>query len=504
MKKILTYALISLFSITFVSCGGNQSQDSSSDGTNELQKITLSQVKTGMNQHLFPSTGDNELIVVPVYFSDFTPTTLGIDEEQSLKDIYNVFFGDSYDVTSSTHPTGYESVASYYKKSSYGKFNLSGTVTKYCNLGMTLLEHVKGADHNDPITYLKDKVISWLKVEYPDLIGNYDKDKDGYYDGLALVFPNDDYETYGSGNNCISYFETYYNTTLSPNMRDNLLTTLYAYTVTNTEASNVDNPTCPSYTWLSYNYLNSGNYKDSNGNLLVDGHIFIHEFGHLLGLSDYYASGSTTPMGKLDMMDQNIGDQNAFSKYELNWLTPTVVNAAGTYEISSLEDEGSALLIPSSSLFSSSPFDEYLLLEFYTPTGVNEFDVKNKYGNYQLIDESFIKIYHVDARLGLVDTRTKTYKYIHEYPTSMNDYNYVTIAHSNTSVMLNKDNNLINVVSKSNPNSVLTNTFTYRKDGFVKGTKLTDFKFNDNNSLKYNIVIKSIDNNKATISIYDK
>jgi M6 family metalloprotease-like protein len=508
MKKILTLALISLTTITFVSCTNDVSSDTTSQEnsssevqTIDLQKITLKQVKQGMSQHVFPSLGEQQLIVVPVYFSDFSPETLGINEEQSIKDIYNVFFGDSYNVTNSEHPTGYESVASYYKKSSYGKFTLTGTVTKYCDLGTTLLNHVQTASHSDPITYLKDKVISWLKVEYPSLMANYDSDKDGYYDGLALVFPNNDYESYGSGNACISYYEEYYNTTLTPNMKDNLLTTLFAYTITNTEASNVDNPTCPNYTWLSYNYLKSGNYKDENGNLLVDGHIYIHEFGHLLGLSDYYSSDSTTPVGKLDMMDQNIGDQNSFSKFELDWVKPTLVTSKGTYELTSLEDGGSALIIPSSSEYSYSPFDEYLILELYTPTGLNEFDAKNKYGNYQLIDKTFVKIYHVDARLGLVDTRTKTYKYIHEYPTTLNDYNYVTTTTSNTIASLN---NLINVVSKKNPLTVLTKTFDYYQDGYSQGTKLTSFTFNDGNSLKYNIIIKKIDNNKATISIYDK
>ena len=518
MKKLLSCALVSLVTVTLFSCNGvssssatssdsSSSNESSSSETKKdnFQKITLEQIKTGLNQHLFPSQGENELIVVPVYFTDFTPEILGINEEQSKKDIYNVFFGDSVNTPNSLHPTGYESVASYYHKSSYGKFSLKGTVTNYCSLGTTLLEHVQTASHSDPITYLKDKVISWLKVEYPDLMKNYDSNKDGYYDGLAIVFPNNDYESYGSGNNCISYYESYYNTTLSPNMKDNLLTTLFAYTVTNVEEANIDNPTCPSYTWLSYNYLKNGGYKDEDNNLLVDGHIYIHEFGHLLGLSDYYSSSSTTPVGKLDMMDQNIGDQNAFSKYELDWLTPTLVSSEGDYEITSLEDGGSALLIPSSSLdYSYSPFDEYLIIELYTPTGLNEFDVQHKYGSYQLIDKSFVKIYHVDARLGLVDTKLKTFKYIHEYPTEIPDSKYVTIAHSNTGVMLNKNNNLINVVSKKNPTTVLTSTFSYNNDAFIRTTSLSEFKFNDGNSLKYTIRIKNIENNKATIGIYAK
>jgi len=48
---------------------------------------------------------------------------------------------------------------------------------------------------------------------------------------------------------------------------------------------------------------------------------------HLLGLPDLYdyngASGRDGGVGGLDMMDSNWGDHNCFSKFMLEWLTPT-------------------------------------------------------------------------------------------------------------------------------------------------------------------------------------
>ena len=51
--------------------------------------------------------------------------------------------------------------------------------------------------------------------------------------------------------------------------------------------------------------------------------IFIHEFGHILGIDDYYdtsASGEH-PMEGYDIMDAMLGDHNAFSKFNQGWLT---------------------------------------------------------------------------------------------------------------------------------------------------------------------------------------
>jgi hypothetical protein len=55
--------------------------------------------------------------------------------------------------------------------------------------------------------------------------------------------------------------------------------------------------------------------------------------------------------------------------------------------------------------YSFSPFDEYIALEYFTPTGLNEFDCRHKYMSNQGKDYSMgsmtpgIRVWHVDARL---------------------------------------------------------------------------------------------------------
>jgi M6 family metalloprotease-like protein len=86
-------------------------------------------------------------------------------------------------------------------------------------------------------------------------------------------------------------------------------------------------------------FSHSGSYSG-----IFDPRVVIHETGHALGLPDYYDYDTTVGpdggVGGLDIMDSVWGDHNAFSKWVLDWITPTVVasgsqtvvlNSSGTY-----------------------------------------------------------------------------------------------------------------------------------------------------------------------------
>ena len=77
-----------------------------------------------------------------------------------------------------------------------------------------------------------------------------------------------------------------------------------------------------SWQWELYNYP-SGTFSPST---------IIHETGHALGVPDYYdyddAVGPRGGVGNLDIMDST-GDHNCFSKFMLDWITPTVVPGGG-------------------------------------------------------------------------------------------------------------------------------------------------------------------------------
>ena len=89
----------------------------------------------------------------------------------------------------------------------------------------------------------------------------------------------------------------------------------------------------------------------------VDTHTYIHETGHLLGLSDYYSQDATQkfkPMGGMDMMDYNLGDENTFSKMLLNWTRPYVITGETTITINASNKIGDCILVPAKSWNGSS------------------------------------------------------------------------------------------------------------------------------------------------------
>ena len=122
-------------------------------------------------------------------------------------------------------------------------------------------------------------------------------------------------------------------------------TVQWAFTFWDYEAATDASYSAPvgyAYSWASYEFLYEGYGRSS-----VDAHTFVHETGHLLGLNDYYdTSGSTSPTGYVDMMDANIIDHCAYTKFSLGWISPYVVTGEGSITIGNLAEAGDAVLIP--------------------------------------------------------------------------------------------------------------------------------------------------------------
>ena len=79
----------------------------------------------------------------------------------------------------------------------------------------------------------------------------------------------------------------------------------------------------------------------------------------------------------INMMDLNIGDQDSFSKMALGWVTPYVVTDSCTVTIKPNESSGDCIVLADH--WNGTAFDEYLVLDLQTPTGVNESDASASY-----------------------------------------------------------------------------------------------------------------------------
>ena len=356
-----------------------------------------------------PSKGDNDakMLIIPIWFND---SSLFVNEEYKepiRNDIKNVFFGDEED-------TGWRSVSGYYRQESFNKFNLTGSVTEWYECGKSFEEYCLLDDNTksqENTSNLVKEAFEWFKNNNSDY-ASFDSDKDGYIDSISLIYAAPDYETFSRVNGY----------RIGNNM--------WAYSFWKQDAvKNKNDPIVNGYLWASYDFMyNKKNpkytlygYGDTN-HCKVDTHTFIHETGHLLGLQDYYDYGTTygvygsySAAGYFSMQDNNVGGHDPYSKIALGWIKPYVVDYNSfegdsiTLNIRPNQETGDVILITPE--FHDSPFDEYLLIELYTPTGLNKFDTDYAYLNnalYQGSKESGCRLWHVDARLASPNGKTGT------------------------------------------------------------------------------------------------
>ena len=370
---------------------GMQTEYQESNRTNKAA-FTYLDVNESAHSPITPSTGDVNILVVPVNFdlNDIrhyeSSSYIDFNEGDYLEAMEYTFNGTSS--LDGANPY-WESVSSYYEKSSYRKLNLNFEITDPFTPEMSASEFLSKEDLTSSsssvggsqalITDILERGLTKNDVPIDIFDSKYDQNEDGYIDGMWLIYNVIDGDLVSSES---QPFWAY--------------TTNYLAKATDTETGEIK-IVGTRYANCALSFL----YDDST--LGYDAHTIIHETGHMLGLDDYYSydnSGNYGYLGGIDMMDLNIGDHSAFSKYALGWIEPTVIYKNDTtITLKPFEDTGEALIIPSS-YYNDSAFSEYLILEYETPTGLNELDATKKYRNaYPLAFSNGLAIYHVDARL---------------------------------------------------------------------------------------------------------
>ncbi len=371
---------------------GMQTEYEESNRTNKAA-FTYLDVNESAHSPITPSTGDVNILVVPV---NFDLNDIRYYERSSYIDFNEGAYLDAMEYTfngvsslDGANPY-WESVSSFYEKSSYKKLNLNFEITDPFTPEMSASEFLSKEDltsssssvggSQELITDILKHGLTKNDVPIDIFDSKYDQNEDGYIDGMWLIYNVIDGKLVSSES---QPFWAY--------------TTNYLAKATDTETGEIK-IVGTRYANCALSFL----YDDSPSSG-YDAHTIIHETGHMLGLDDYYSydnSGNYGYLGGIDMMDLNIGDHSAFSKYALGWIEPTVIYKNDTtITLKPFEDTGEALIIPSS-YYNDSAFSEYLILEYETPTGLNELDATKKYRNaYPLAFSNGLAIYHVDARL---------------------------------------------------------------------------------------------------------
>lgn len=403
-----------------------------------------------------PSIGNPKVLVIPIEFTDYEAP------KDIVSNLETAFFGKSEE-------TGWESLSSYYYKSSYGKLNIQGTVLEPFNTGHTIeyynklqKQYIKDLEayynyetdiYPDNVEYniIKEALTFYdHQINYDD----YDYNKDGYIDSIYLVYVND------------------------YNMDEESLWWAHTNEYFTEDIELYDNVEADFYMFCSYQFL----FDELHGKKVkYNLETIIHETGHLLGLDDYYdyddTIGPNGGIGGGDMMDYNVGDHNAYSKLILGWISPYIIyKETTTIDLTPFQENGDVVIIFKE--WNNTFFDEYLIIDFYTPDKLNSVAA----GENGLFSSSGIRIYHVNAKLNNPEDCFS----IFELTLYNNSYT---------------SKRLITLIEADGKDDISKNGFSENSDLFVTNDQYAPRFWLDYSSCGFVIKINSITSTNANITI---
>jgi M6 family metalloprotease-like protein len=329
-----------------------------------------------------PSRGQHSVLVLPIELSGYPFAA------STLADLATVFNG------AGSSATGYyESVASFYAKSSYGALSLTYTIApKYVSSYSPSTLYALNSDPTDGSTSILRSALASYKQSSGDNCQAFDSDSDGLIDATILIYSCPD----NSRDSAIQSLD-----------KADLYWAYCSWDFAKKDEASTFSPIGNAYLWASYDFMYIGATSPH-----VDAHTYIHESGHLMGLPDYYCydtvSNPTTgkrshpsPLGAVAMMDENISDHDIATKFALGWLHPYVVTGPCDLTLNPSENNGDCLLLPAKgNSWNGSAFTEYLLLELYTPTALNALDATTAYSYHPKgYSVPGVRLLHVDARI---------------------------------------------------------------------------------------------------------
>ena len=335
-----------------------------------------------------PTSGDVKLLIIPVWFSDSNSYINSSNKETVRQDIEKAYLGTNEE-------TGWRSVKTYYEELSSGAINISGTVSDWYATSYSS----SSVGRNDGLTNeLVVTATEWyFSSNTSDKKSNYDSDHNGFIDAVMLIYGAPDYSALGNDN----------------------LSNLWAYCYWLQEENASTSPIPNCFFWASYDFMYSGGTslkptpagsKYGSGDTThcnIDAHTFIHEMGHAFGLEDYYdySSKKYCPAGGFSMQDYNVGSHDPYSVMALGWANPYIVSENAEVTIGTFQKTRDFVIVTESWNGIGSPFDEYLILELYSPTGLNELDSTYTYSKtFKGPKTTGIRMWHVDARLAYSNT----------------------------------------------------------------------------------------------------
>lgn len=351
----------------------------------------------GYPQGYSPNQGDANYLIIPVWFND-SDTFIKMENRETVRDdIRKAYLGTEEE-------TGWESVKTYYAKDSFGNLNISGVVSDWYEIDKSYTDYFDGNATNA----LVKSATKWYKETKNggQPLTDFDCDKDGFLDSVILIYAAPEYYS-------LIYSGMY--------GQDADISNLWAYTswIMDARLKNKYDPGPDTFFWASYDFmygmniagLKTGKFTYGHGeteHVKIDSHTFIHETGHLFGLPDYYNYGGGKSYSlQFSMQDHNMGAHDPYSRFSLGWSKAYVPTETTKFTINTSEEDGNFILL--SPQYNGSAFDEYLAIELYSPTRLNELDTTYNYSYYSKgPNATGARMFHVDSRLFSYKTNKVT------------------------------------------------------------------------------------------------
>jgi M6 family metalloprotease-like protein len=319
---------------------------SRSDILRQRQVLLQNKLKSSTMSTFFPPIGESRMLVILVNFSDTQAT-------------YSQSAFDRFMNEANYNGTG--SFNDYYQEVSGGLISVNSTVTQWVTLPSTH-DYYGPEEKWGQLAYEAIKAASVAGVDF----SLFDNDHDGVVEGVAIIHQGAGQEVTGDESDVWSHSYT-----LSSAGIPLLGRTFNGVLV-------------DQYT-IQPEWLNENGSMNSIG-------IICHEFGHNLGLFDFYDTlgGEYAGTGRWDLMASGayngspIGSSpahhNPFSKAELGWVTIQEIDSPMSVELEPVTSSKKVLRV------NASNDNEYLLLENRRRTGFDRY----------LPGEGMI-VYHADS-----------------------------------------------------------------------------------------------------------
>ncbi len=377
-----------------------------------------------------PALGNQKVLMIPIQLSGE-----GTFTSSELDNIENYTFG-----TKNNTPDSWNSLKTYYETASFNRINITGEVAPVYQSANSR-DYVNSSYYN--LVKLMQDALEWVG-ENGVTLDDYDIDDNGYIDSVHFIT-----KTYSD----------VWGEVLWPHKSE----LPYA-------AGTKANPEIRVYTATTFDHF-------------TDARTIIHEQGHVFGLADYYDYSGTgiDYVKSADMQSGNYFDWNSFSKLTTGWVDPYVINGklnSTTVTINAAASSGDSLIIPAST-WNGSAFDEYILVELFSPKGNNEDDWNVWSYNFGGLGSYGVRLYHVDARLYSTSN-----SYVINDPDASQDYGTVNYANNNSydgndygGYYLEDDFALLELISKNKRST--TQRYLNSGDLFVEGDTFSFSKYSN-------------------------